>query len=54
MVSPHPDDVITIYSCLPNDAELSNVLCQPSTAEIQYLTYNMVMQNTDVKDHYPL
>ena len=41
MVSPHPDDVITIYSCLPNDAELSDIYCQPSIAEIQHLIYSM-------------
>ena len=42
MVSPHPDDVLTIYSCLPNDAELSDIYCQPSAVNIQHLIYNMV------------
>ena len=41
MVLPHPDDVITMYSCLPNDIELNNVYCQPSTEEIQHLICNM-------------
>ena len=41
MVSPQPDDVITIYSCSPNDTELSNAYCQPSTAEIKHIICNM-------------
>ena len=27
------DDIITIYSCLPSDPDLSNIYCQPSAEE---------------------
>ena len=34
MISHHPDDVITIYSCSSSDPDLNDIYCQPSAEEL--------------------